>query len=131
MDDLDLLKEFMNDLGDMLKPSHEECHEEAQWIYDNAFAHKFVSQCVQHDPVLGKVYRRRDDEVAFITAIEMAVRLLRWEDHFDERANCHYSGPREVPFIAQYRKEAVCYPEVLNLHGEPSAATNKEEQEEE
>jgi hypothetical protein len=31
------------------------------------------------------------------------------------------AGPREVPFLATYRKELVGFPEVLNMHGSSRA----------
>jgi hypothetical protein len=38
------------------------------------------------------------------------------EDEAGQKEQLDCSGPREVPFIAQYRKELVCFPEVLNMH---------------
>ncbi len=52
--------------------------------------------------MLKKIYRSQRDRDATINAINVAVHLMRWEVNFDDKSNCHYSGPREVPFIAQY-----------------------------
>ena len=35
----------------------------------------------------------------------------------DETPSIDVSGPRDVPFIAQYRKELVNFPHILNMHG--------------
>ena len=38
------------------------------------------------------------------------------EDEAGQKEQLDCSGPREVPFIAQYRKELVRFPDVLNMH---------------
>lgn len=111
-----LVKDLMAGFGDILKPQPGEAREEAEWIYSNAFDAGMVSKSTSRDHVLRKVYHAPRNKDMAKDAIERVVALLRWEEIYDEHTECHYSGPREVPFIAQFRKEAVGFPEVFNMH---------------
>ena len=104
-----------------------EQQEEAIWIYTNAFTYQdnYISRST--DQVLKKRFDKDFAKYqATVEAIEAMVRLLRWEtdieyeaggdDKDEQQIKVDYSGPRDVPFIAQYRKEEVGFPHLLNMH---------------
>ena len=53
----------------------------------------------------------------FLSLVKAAVILMHGESKQDAQGRFQLMGPREVPFIAQYRREAVGFPHILNLHG--------------
>lgn len=118
--EVDIPERIQLQFGDFVnrQPCEEgEALKEAEWIYKNAFsAGNRMSRTT--DPILNKFYRDDRDETRFIGAIAATVNLMRWDsDRGDaKKQDIDFSGPRDVPFIAQYRKEAVNYPEILNMH---------------
>eukprot|EP00039_Didymoeca_costata_P008067 m.107521 g.107521 ORF g.107521 m.107521 type:complete len:1792 (+) comp13933_c0_seq1:186-5561(+) len=106
----------------------DEYRQEATWIFNNGFTNDNQYFC-STDPILQKI-RNSDNrnKEECIDAITETVSLLRWEDDIEydrtggeteneeAKVKLDFSGPRDIPFIAQYRKEKVKYPEVLNMH---------------
>ena len=90
--------------------NEEERAQEAAWIYKNAFGKNRLSDTT--DPILQKFERNDREPAEVIAFVDQAVKLMQWE----EVEQASGSGPREVPYIAQYCKESVGFPEALNMH---------------
>eukprot|EP00051_Salpingoeca_urceolata_P006099 m.81037 g.81037 ORF g.81037 m.81037 type:complete len:1689 (+) comp14683_c0_seq1:89-5155(+) len=91
--------------------------QESRWCFEQLCKPKLSNQ---DDPVLS-VHRIRDPFVQ-VPTIKAVLQLFRWENRtdqplkFGDGSQHDISGPREVPFIAQYRKEEARFPDVLNMH---------------
>ena len=113
-------QQLMTDLAHVLRPVPDEVRSEAEWILRHVYETPALSKT--DDPVLRKVLnpdRLLRDRERTLDCMENALTLLRWEQHVSQDKDV--SGPREVPFIARYRKDAVGFPEVLTMHGLPSS----------
>lgn len=80
-----------------------ECRKEAEWIYDRVYGSSDRVSAIA-DRVLVRILenRSRSEMLRYIPEL---VKLLRWEDSKridDSKEEVDCSGPREVPFIAQY-----------------------------
>eukprot|EP00053_Salpingoeca_punica_P020212 m.211010 g.211010 ORF g.211010 m.211010 type:complete len:1767 (+) comp17822_c0_seq2:479-5779(+) len=98
-------------------PAPGACAAEANWIVQNVLRGQRISEIT--DEILRKVYRSDRSTDTLTAAVESVVTLLRWDEHkYYERNVLKFdcSGPRDIPFIAQYRKERVSFPDVLNCH---------------
>lgn len=100
------------DLSKRVVCNDEERAQEAVWIFKNAFSKTRLSETT--DPILLKLVRPEQNSAEVIPFIDQAVKLMQWEEVQSEKIES--SGPREVPYIAQYCKEAVGFPETLNMH---------------
>eukprot|EP00730_Choanoeca_flexa_P006581 TRINITY_DN12178_c0_g1_i1.p1 TRINITY_DN12178_c0_g1~~TRINITY_DN12178_c0_g1_i1.p1 ORF type:complete len:1596 (+),score=552.73 TRINITY_DN12178_c0_g1_i1:100-4887(+) len=94
--------------------SDELLQEEVAWIFANAFEAPWISMWT--DPILMRTYKdTRRDYTRTEECIAETLKLLHY-DRPTQDNDAEEAGPREVPFLATYRKELVGFPDVLNMH---------------
>lgn len=96
-------------------PDEDDLENEAHWIFQKFFTKRTLTKF--EDPILAKVYSPSRDMAATLPCIKETLVLLHFENIVKADGSVSdASGPREIPFIAQYRKERVGFPHILNMH---------------